>query len=127
MTLEEFLTARPPFQLRFWADGAPLGELSFAAEPFGQDLSEFFLCPVCGEVWGMLEYPNRHWLPQHLTCREHRDERSEYFIPGSLLDALTTKEDLSRYPAAFIRREFEVHLTNAEKELESEDNHNNGF
>ena len=118
MTLDEFLAARPLFQVRFWADNAPLGEMQFAAEPFGQQLSEFFYCSICDKVWGMLEYPNRHWIPQHLTCREHRDERSEYFIPGSMLDALTNSDELSRYPAAFIRREFEVHLANAEKELE---------
>ena len=120
MKLEDFRAQQPPFTVLFWADGEPLGELTFKKEPFGQQLSKYFYCHVCDEVWGMVEYPNRHWLPQHLVCRQHRDERSAYFIPGSMLDALITKEELSAYPEALIRREFEVHLTNAIKEIENE-------
>ncbi len=114
MTWDEFLATRPPFKVTFWADGEALGQLEFHEEIFGQSMSEFFYCHVCNTVWGMIEYPNRHWLPMHVTCRQHQDERSEYCIPGSMLGPV---DNIEEYPEAFIRREFEVCMQFYEKEL----------
>ena len=112
MKLEEFLATYPPFQVIFWADGMALGEVKFREEPFGQTMSEYFICPECQDVWGLIEYPNRHWLPQYVCCRQHRDTRSCYHVPGSMLYMI---EDLDNYPEALVRREFEVHLQHYEK------------
>lgn len=118
MTLEEFNASCPPYRRLFWADGESLGETVFHREPLGQSFSEYFLCSVCRQIWGMLEYPNRHWMPLYVTCREHRDARSAYCLPGSMLSpGYISPEELDTYPEAFIRREFELHLTQAEKEL----------
>jgi len=122
MTWDEFLSERPLFCVRFWADGEPLGELKFKDEPFGQTMSEFFYCHVCNKVWGMIEYPNRHWLPAHITCRWHKDARSKYRIPGSMLGPV---DDLDNYPEPFLRRELEVHLDFFEKETGNEPNEAN--
>ena len=116
MTWEEFFALRPPFKVCFWADGDSLGEITFREEPFGQTLSQFFYCHVCKEVWGMIEYPNRHWTPVHVTCRRHQDERSAFCLPGSMLDSVSP---LDSYPEAFIRREFELHMQYYEKESAS--------
>jgi hypothetical protein len=110
MKWEDFERDRPPFHVTFWADEASLGELTFRNEPFGQTMSTFFYCSVCEQVWGMIEYPNRHWLPAHVTCKDHRDERSVFCVPGSLLPAYVTADELLHYPEALLRREFELTL-----------------
>lgn len=120
MNLEEFFSIRPPYRVTFWADQETLGETVFREEPFGQSFSEYFFCSVCQQIWGMIEYPNRHWLPAHVTCKEHTDARSEYCIPGSMLpQGYLPPEELDAYPEAFVHREFLLHLTQAEKELEA--------
>ena len=119
MTLEDFFNNHPPYKTLFWADQEALGEVTFHKEPFGQLFSEYFFCSICQQVWGMIEYPNRHWLPVHVTCKEHTDARSEYCIPGSMLPpGYLPPAELDAYPEAFIVREFQIHLLHVTKELE---------
>jgi len=115
MKLEDFIQHRPPFRVRFWADGEPLGEVLFKEEPFGQNLSQYFFCEVCDELWGTIEYPNRHWIPTYVACRQHQDGRTEF--PGSLLGPV---DDINDLPPAVIAREFQIHITQLAKEQQDD-------
>lgn len=80
-----------------------------------------FFCPHCGEVWGRIVAANsageqQRFRVREVACAQHADY---WNIPGSLLtDHLENL--LKDLPPEAIVREFEVHLTNAEKELDNE-------
>lgn len=107
----DFTDLRTPFLKLFWADGESLGEIR-QWEAYSEN-SQFFYCYSCDAIWGKIEYPNRHFQLVHLCCRKHRDERSEWYLPGSLL---SDWDELDGLPDAVIRREFQIHLEELERQ-----------
>lgn len=72
-----------------------------------------FFCPQCGEVWAIAPIPERDFQVWTRPCRRHTYPLS---LPGSLW--LSWDEDFNdALPEGVVRREFELHLTAAEKEI----------
>lgn len=118
MKWEEFKAVKQPLRAVLWADGILLGEIYIKELPYVQN-SEYFFCSVCQEVWAYLEFQNTSWMPIHVTCKDHVDERSEYYLPGSMFEGYQLDHIPSELlPNAFIAREFLLHLNWAEKESE---------
>lgn len=114
MNPQTFLATVPPVRVEYWADGTRVAtrQAPASAERFTEE-SEFFCCNLCGEVWGWIYYPNRHWLYIYQDCVLHNTRRyADDNVPGSMLGAGLW--ELDHLPLPVLKREFEVHL----KELE---------
>ena len=118
MTFEEFQASLLPNHVRFWADGKELGETFFTSTDHRfPAASEYFYCQVCNEVWGKIEFMNRGFSAINVTCRNHRDERSEYYLPGSMFTGFALDDLFDVLTPELIAREFWLHLEAAEKEI----------
>lgn len=119
MKLEEFEAARPPYTVRYWADGQSLGQREFREQPWGMECSEYFICPFCYDVWGMVEYPNRSWYQRYVPCLSCGKPERLAQIPGSMLPVadVVTREALDELPREVLTRECQVYLNYYTKEL----------
>lgn len=102
--------------------GAPLG--TFAYDSGRMDLGwerrgTAYFCPECGGVWGRITARNeaaeiQAYQVLSVSCAAHFDR---WNLAGSLLVGPLAAL-LAGLPEAAVRRELELHLNAAEKELE---------
>ena len=116
-------TLHETYSAEYFLHGTYLGGLQYDSgrSDLGWHRSSVaFFCPTCGDTWARMvvtasEGRACHFDVERVGCERHFDL---WNIPGSTLvgrlEGLV--EDL---PPALLRREFEVHLRWAEKELES--------
>jgi len=82
-----------------------------------QPLSLAWFCPVCAEVWARAVIPGRNFFCYHVACSKHQYDGGG--IPGSLWVGLSMEPDmLQAIEGDVLKRELELHLTYAERQLE---------
>lgn len=104
---------------RFSVRGAPFGVaqrgLRSVRETRGVPPSFAWFCPVCGEVWCSAKIEGRHYMVWTVPCEDHQDPLL-HTIPGSVWLSFEP-EFLAELPPEMLRREFDLHIAYAEKEL----------
>lgn len=80
-----------------------------------------YFCDTCGGIWARSAILTQRsqitwWSIVYVPCEAHIDVNQTFCIPGSML--ISDDPELLRVaPDAMIEREFEIHLTFAEKYL----------
>lgn len=109
-----------------------LGQRLLASSPATASRSFAYFCTTCGEIWARAwSSTSAEWDVEVAPCTEHRPQGVADWgrIPGSLLHPRTRSADLPRWaqsislehlPPAVLRRELEVHLNYAERQLQDE-------
>lgn len=85
-----------------------------------------FACPHCAQIWDRISlYDHNHNIQPFeivkVACSKHHDF---WNVPGSVLAA--GEGLLPLLPPALLRREFDVHLSFAEKQLGEQDGRTKG-
>ncbi len=100
------------------AGEAYLGEINYTADT--RDIwwwtSSAYFCPVCGEIWARIVMETREgkqqpFSPKIVSCPQHPDP---WNVPGSLLTGFMV-DKFDALPPDAIKREFEIHMAQAEK------------